>query len=130
MKKFLLILVLLVSVQTFSQISDVKYFGGIYEKQLYFNVVFNNVDSCYFIVEFSYDGRVYRELFCDSVKPVPLPIIHCFQMSTNNTQLWVRMTVMTGNKIIDFQSEVFEKEKYTYAPIVSVIKSRTVHGNF
>jgi hypothetical protein len=130
MKKLLLVLSLLISIQAFSQISDIKYFGGIYNKQLYFNTVIFNKDTCYLVVEFSSDGRVYQELFCDSINPMPVPIMHGFQLGTNETYLWVRMTIMTSEKIIDFPTEVFQKGIYTYNPVVIAVKSRPVHGNF
>lgn len=130
MKKLLLIIALLISSHAFTQVSDVKYFGGIYEKQIYFNFVMHNEDTCYFVVEISTDGRDFYEIFCDSVRPMPVAILHGVQIATNDTAVCMRVTVETKNVIMYFPSEDFQANKYTYVSDILVTRSRPVHARF
>lgn len=122
MKKLLLllsfVLSLLISSQSFSQIPNTAYFGGIYDNKLYFNWVIHNTDTCYFIVETSEDGLDYQEIFCDSISPVPFPILHGVKIPTNENKLCVRLVAVMGGKIINFQPELFQAGKYTNIPKV------------
>lgn len=131
MKKLLIFLLLIsVSYKSFCQTSNVVYFGGIYDNQIYFNFVIHNKDTCYYIVEMSKDGREYQEIFCDSIKPMPCAILHGVRIPTNETDVCVRITIETQGKIIWFQPESFHAEQYTYAPKVSIAKARPIHATF
>ena len=131
MKKLLLILfTLVIGNKTFSQISNVQYFGGIYENTIYFNFVMHNTATCYFVVEISKDGRYFQEIFCDSVAPMPCAILHGIKIPTTDTTVCMRVSVQTKDVVLYFQQEDFAANKYTYTADVRVYKSRPVHGRF
>lgn len=132
MKTLLLIsAILLCSFQAFSQTEpSVKYFGGIYDNIMYFNVVIFNKDTCYYSIEVSSDGRVFDDVFCDSIKPMPCPVSHSFKMSTKEKTMCVRVVTRTGNKVIDYQSIDFEAGKYTYIKEIVALKVHPIHGRF
>jgi len=130
MKKLFFVLLLFVGTKSFCQTSNITYFGGIYDKQLYFNWVMHNTDTLYFVVETSIDGRDYQELFCDSVNPMPAAIMHGIKMATTETQILVKVIAKTSGKVMYFQPEVFCKDKYTYIPTISIMISRPIHGDF
>ena len=130
MKHFLFLIAFLLSTQAFSQIPDVKYYGGIYDKILYFNFVIHNEDTCSFIIETSADGRDYQEVFCDSVRPVPIATSHSFKIATNEKQLFIKVIVQTDNKIIYFPPASFTSGLYTYSPVVTAMNYRVIRAKF
>ena len=130
MKKNLLVLLFLFSTKiAFTQDNTIKYFGGIYENKLYFNWVIHNKDSCYYSIEISDDGEEYYEIQRDSIRPMPIPIMHSIQLPACSAELCVRVVAKINGNILEYPAETFKERTYTY--IVDVRpRGRPIHGNF
>jgi hypothetical protein len=134
MKKLLLIYTILCSIQSFCQtpteVPPVQYFGGIYEGIMYFNVVIFNKDTCYYTIEVASNGGEFDDVYCDSVRPMPCPIMHSFKLPTKEKELCIRVVAKIGNKVIDYQAIDFEAGKYTYIKEIAAVRSHPVHARF
>jgi hypothetical protein len=135
MKKLLFILVLSISSSfLFAQDSSpiapksVSYFGGIYEGKVYFNWTAQNTDTCMFIIFMSEDGKEYREFFCLEVPPVPVKVMHSFQLPTSSKEVWVKVSAEVAGKKIEFTPTSFVFERYTN--VVVVYPYKVVHASF
>jgi len=113
MKKILLAIIMLCSIRSFGQPEKtVQYFGGVYDSTAYFNWVIHNRDTCSFIVEMSYDGGMFEEVFRDSIRPMPFPIWHGVKIPACE-DVWFRLTTVTEGYITTFNSELFGMNYYT-----------------
>lgn len=131
MKKLLLPLFLLLTTSffSFSQDNTIKYFGGIYGNQLYFNWVIHNKDSCYYYVEISEDGEEYYVIKRDSIRPMPVPIMHGIYIPACSPELCVRVVAKINGVVFEYQPETFKEGVYTYVADIRP-RGRAIHARF
>ena len=131
MKKILFVLLLLSS-SLFGQDpiapKSVSYFGGIYDGKVYFNWTAHNTDTCMFIIFMSEDGKEYKEFFCLEVPPVPVKVMHSFQLPTNSKEMWVKVSAKVSGKKFEFNPSSFAFERYTN--VVLVYPYKVIYASF
>ncbi len=126
MKKLLLLIFLVSTFVSYGQ--SVQYFGGIYKDTAYFNWVFKNTDTCYFIAEISYDGKMYQEIFRTSdIQPMPIAVLHGLKIPMcENT--WFRVVFISKTKESIYEAENFQLEKYIHT--IKIHKYDIVYAKF
>jgi len=130
MKKLLLPLLFIITTTAFSQDNAIKYFGGIYDNQLYFNWVLHNEDTCYYLIELSDDGESYYKIKSDYITPMVVAVMHSIKIPACGSELCVRVIAKMNGVILEYQPEIFEEGKYTKTSNIKPMKGRVIHANF